>query len=39
MKKKYIIGMIAIVVAFGLNLNYANKGYGYGITFYPDLKD
>ena len=36
MKKKYIIGMIAIVVAFALNLNYANKGYGYG-TLHADI--
>ena len=28
--------MIAIVVAFALNLNYANKGYGYG-TLYADI--
>ena len=34
-KKKLVIGMVAIVVAFALNLNYANNGYGYG-TIYAD---
>lgn len=32
-KKKTIIGMVAIVVAFALNLNYANNGYGYGTIY------
>ena len=32
-KKKLVIGMVAIVVAFALNLNYANNGYGYGTIY------